>query len=438
MHAHASHPSIPTEPIDQRDNISHLPRGTNTTPTMLAHSLLITLATILAVGSPASAATFDVKGRCPDKCVNNTEKLFRACAPLFSHGCEFSECQNRVYACRVMPKGPPFYELGEKVTISGAKIGEDVKLPLSLTSARPRVDIYFVLDATFTNKLLVKDAKTSYALFMQRVSAFGLDAAFGVGIFRDESELKNGFKNLQTISTDANMTAAALNQVEGMGGLDYFESNLVALYKTTVNGSVGWRPGARRIVVMAAAFVGHEPTCSKGLPRLTRGFVADALVNASVTPVFYSAPGDVMDAATVPYGCADAETVGKGQTSYIAKKAGGVFLKGASRKLDVDAVYSAVEGLLMNVSADESDCTGIAKVRFNTSFDKPFMNGDGVRIDVKLLPQLCQPVGNASAVVMAKCSVKFAFNGDGERKSKLSLDFDDIQGCDNSTDPKRT
>lgn len=333
------------------------------------------------------------------------------------------------------PDGPPYYKLGEIVTISNHPIRKNLNFPISLIDATPKVDVYFVLDATFTNRFIVKDARTAFATLMDQLSTIVADVTFGLAIFRDESELWNGFENVASLSKKPGKVRAALNKVEPKGGLDYFESNLAALYQAATNRSVGWRKSARKVIVMAAAFVGHEPTCTGALPRLTRKVVAETLADAAIMPVFYSAPGDAMDAATVPYGCDGAETAGPGQTSYIAEETGGVLIPGMSRNVDVPKIFNAVKASLLTLSVDAGACKRFANVTFNQSLDKPLAYADTVELKVSLLPQVCATKPNSAKPVNAECNLRFLFNKDNSSANVFSLKFQNVTGCP-LNDPK--
>lgn len=377
----------------------------------------------------AQATIIDVKGRCPDKCNPNTVLLFEKCAPLLADGCTFGVCAENVFACRMSPEGPPFYKLGEKVTITDHPIRKPLKFPVSLLKAAPKIDVYFALDATFTNRFIVKDAQDSYGLLIEKLNNLGIDASFGLGIFRDESELSDGFKNLQSITKNGDKVVTALKTVEGMGGLDYFESNLVALYKVATDKNIGWRKSSRKYVIMAAAFVGHEPTCTGNLRQLTRQVVAETLKDKSVVPVFYSAPGKVMDAATVPYGCEGNETAGSGQSSFIAKETNGTFIAGMARSLEIDKLYNAIAGSLFSLSVDASACERFANIKYNITMDKPVTYGDGIEVGLNLQTKLCERKNNSTKPLSLKCMVQFLFNGEKTPSNSLTLDFKNLTKC---------
>lgn len=391
--------------------------------------LLAAIVTTFSIPHVASSTTIDVKGRCPDKCNPNTLSLFKSCAPLVDDGCEFGVCKNHVFACRMSPNGPPFYKLGEKVTITDHPIRKPLNFSISLLQAAPTIDVYFLLDATFTNRFIVRDAQNSYGLLIERLNSLGIDASYGLGIFRDESELSDGFKNLQSITKKGDKVIAALQTVEGMGGLDYFESNLVALYKVAIGKGIGWRKNSRKYVIMAAAFVGHEPTCTGSLPQLNRQVVANRLKSKSIIPVFYSAPGRVMDAATVPYGCQGNETAGSGQSSFITKQTNGTFIAGMARTLKIDELYNAVTDSLFSLSVDASTCERFANVKYNTTLGMPMTHGEGIEVELNLLTKLCQGKGNSTKPISPTCTVQFLFNGQKNPSNSLTLNFKNLTMC---------
>lgn len=329
--------------------------------------------------------------------------------------------------------GPEFFELGETVTFTFFDADETLTLPVSLARARPAVDVYAVLDATFTNRALVRAVRTALPDLFAAVDAVSAHAAFGAAIFRDESELWNGFANLQSLTAEKRAVHEALENTTGAGGLDYFESNLVALYLAATNTSVGWRRNARKVIVMAASFVGHEPTCTGRLPKLNRSVVAHTLVEERIVPVFYSRPGDGLDAATVPYGCSGSSTAGVGQGSHIARVAGGAIVEGDAKVFDTNLVLDAIKARLLRVNIDTSDCDAIFDIKTNASDHAVVPLGGGLQLKLKMTRKLCKE--SSDGIKRGKC--KIGIDIDGMRTESLTVIVDRYQKCptNNTYDP---
>lgn len=322
--------------------------------------------------------------------------------------------------------------MGETITFKNFMYNSTLTVPLSLDSLKPSIDLYFLIDATFTNRALLREAQDSIPVLMQSVAALRADPAFGAGIFRDESELWDGFQNIATLTDRQSDVVAAVADAKGTGGLDYFESNLAALYQAARNDSVGWRRSARKFVIMAAAFVGHEPTCTGDLPRLDRAVVVDALVKDGIAPILYSAPDDVMDAATVPYGCKNANAAGKGQGSYVSEKASGAFIKGKAKELVVDDVLASVKELFYKVRVDLKDCEKDLNIRSDVPDSGIIPYGKNIELSFELSDSMCRK--STSGIVKGKCTVEFEI--DGVRKQQVTIIVDQYEGCPDTYSPE--
>lgn len=390
------------------------------------------IALLFAVLGLTTAKLVDIDGRCPSECTDDIIGLFEECAPLVKKGCTFSRCDETTYSCSYNRNGPDYYELGETASFSQFDFNETVTVPISLMSIKPNVDLYLLMDATFTNRVLLRDSQESFPKFMDAFSTLSVDAAFGAGIFRDESELWNGFANVQSITVKTGLVESAFKETVGEGGLDYFESNLVALYQAATNSSVEWRKYSRKFVILAAAFVGHEPTCTGDLPKLDREIVAKTLRKEGVVPILYSAPDNVMDAATVPYGCTGTETAGAGQGSYVAKNGGGDFIKGKAKSLDTMELMSSIQSLFYSVNVNTKDCNDILNIETNlTSNILPY--GSGIELSFNLKEKLCRQSG--SGPKKGKCKIEIDI--EGLKTQEFNIVVDRYLNCptNNTYDP---
>lgn len=394
--------------------------------------LFITLFFVLL--SSTSGKLVDIEGRCPAECTDDIIALFEKCAPLVKKGCTFSRCGEANYSCTYNQSGPEYYELGETASFSQFDFNETLTVPISLASIKPNVDIYFLVDATFTNRILLRESQTSFPELMDSFSKLSVDAAFGAGIFRDESELWNGFENVQGITDKKREVESAFKETTGEGGLDYFESNLVALYQAATNNSVEWRRNSRKFVILAAAFVGHEPTCTGDLPKLDRQIVTETLRKAGIIPILYSAPDNVMDAATVPYGCIGSETVDAGQGSYVAKNGGGDFIKGKAKSLDTMEIMKSIQSLFYNVNVNTKDCNDIISIETNLTSNNVLPYGSGIELSFNMKEKLCRQ--SSSGPKKGTCKIEIDI--EGLKSQEFNIVIDQYFNCptNNTFDPE--
>lgn len=171
-------------------------------------------------------------------------------------------------------------------------------------------DVMFVFDTTGSMGGALTDAKEEIQDAMTKIAATLPDVEFGLAEMRDYSAVNfNGFPQTYTttlegsaeafdidsgnqpwalkapITADQAAIVTALSPLTASGGGDSPESYGRALYETDVNPSVGWRLGARGVIVLVADDVPHDGD-------LNDGIASDLFANPSP---FYTSPDPGVD-----------------------------------------------------------------------------------------------------------------------------------------------
>gem|GEM_PF-2306067 len=142
-----------------------------------------------------------------------------------------------------------------------------------------RVDVLFEFDLTASMGEELSTMQTESQNIMNSLRAQVPDSAFGVASFMDYpgsfsfedysdtygSSDDYPWKLDRRITTDTDAVRYAINGLELGNGQDYPESYSRALYETYADPSVGWRSGAKKIVIMFGDDIPHDPAYSTGI-----------------------------------------------------------------------------------------------------------------------------------------------------------------------------
>ena len=367
-------------------------------------------------------------GKCPEVCEPFSVISAHKCSSLLQFGCIPRPCPNKpglsscslersfVASNRICP--------GDKIVFDGIDINSNFIIDyfLDLNASPLATDFYLLSDATGSMGGAIANVRTQ---FQKLINFLGKDTnvGFGVGIYRDETELSNGFSNLQRISENKKLSHNAVSTIRAAGGLDRPEANLVALYKVAKDSSIGWRKNSRKVLVYFGDQPGHEPTCTSGLPRITRKEVIDALKAKGIVVVAVSVGHDNLNGATKPFGCGG-PGAGAGQASAIATGTNGVFGSKIKDSELVDNIIKLTENLPRKYEVDDSDCADKITSTFNPSLPlelKP-PAATTVKHTMKLLDRICETAG--------KFTCQFKFKESGADIPSSTLKFVNIKGCE--------
>lgn len=158
-----------------------------------------------------------------------------------------------------------------------------VGLMPSMASAAPaHTDVMFVFDTTGSMSAALGEATEEIEEAMTRIRGELPDAQFGLAEMRDYTEVVNpgffeydneevgsGFRPwtlLSPIGAADGTIKAQLSTLRAEGGGDGPEAYGRALYETDRNPAVGWRSGARGVIVLVADNVPHDNELNEGIP----------------------------------------------------------------------------------------------------------------------------------------------------------------------------
>lgn len=131
-----------------------------------------------------------------------------------------------------------------------------------------KVDVLFDFDLTGSMGGELSTMKTESQNIMNSLRGLVPDSAFGVASFMDYLDTYGGelddypWKLDKGITTDTNAVGDMINSLKLGHGGDYPEAYSRALYETYADPSVGWRTGAKKMVIMFGDDIPHDPDYS--------------------------------------------------------------------------------------------------------------------------------------------------------------------------------
>lgn len=141
---------------------------------------------------------------------------------------------------------------------------------------------------------------------LSALTGLGLDLMFGVGNYKDFPPASPSpfTHQLNPTNVAANITAA-IGTWSAIAGGDIPEGQFLALDQLAQppGGSIGWRAGAKRIIVWYGDAPGHDPICAaiSGLgSAITEASVKAKLVAEQITVLAISTATPGLDADPVP------------------------------------------------------------------------------------------------------------------------------------------
>lgn len=141
------------------------------------------------------------------------------------------------------------------------------------TAAAEKTDILLLVDTTGSMGTALQPAVEDVQEITERVRGELGDVSFGVAQVRDypiedffAEPTDRPYQVVQPITGDSKAVANALDSLVATGGGDGPEAYGRALRDADVGGGLGWRGGARRLVVMVADDVPHDDDLNWGIP----------------------------------------------------------------------------------------------------------------------------------------------------------------------------
>jgi len=129
-------------------------------------------------------------------------------------------------------------------------------------------DVVFVFDTSGSMGSAIDEAKEEIQEVMSRLQGSISSVEFGVAEAKDTGEEEFGsyaWKLDQPVTSNTAAVSEAIAPLSAFGGDDAPEAYGRALYETDTNPSVGWRSGARHLIVLIADQVPHMPDVNEGI-----------------------------------------------------------------------------------------------------------------------------------------------------------------------------
>jgi hypothetical protein len=233
-----------------------------------------------------------------------------------------------------------------------------VRVPKS--GAAPRADVYFLADTTGSMGSILAAVQSGAGSILAALAGLGVDFHFGVGNYKDFPRDPYAFQHQQSLTNLAGAVTAAINGWSASGGGDIPEGQFFALHKLAEppGGAIGWRAGAKRIVVWFGDAPGHDPICAaiSGEPAsITEASATARLTVEAITVLAISvlAPGLDADptAGATDYGAQCGPPGGSaGQATRIANATSGQFVSGIDAGNIVNTIISLVTSAVSDIN----------------------------------------------------------------------------------------
>jgi hypothetical protein len=164
----------------------------------------------------------------------------------------------------------------------GAAIAVSLSAASRADAAPAHTDVMFVFDTTGSMSGALEESGKEIQAAMTQIGASLPDTQFGMATMADYSTVNyNGLPEefeysvgstdqpwtlIAPISPNQSAVVENLQKLEADGGGDSPESYGRALFETDTNPAVGWRPGARGVIVLVADDVPHDNELNEGIP----------------------------------------------------------------------------------------------------------------------------------------------------------------------------
>jgi hypothetical protein len=118
-----------------------------------------------------------------------------------------------------------------------------------------RIDILLLFDITQSMRAVIDEVRTNAGAIMRDIRAGNPNSAFGVASFADYQE-RMPWRLDRDITEDLDSVSIAIARLRLYDGKDFPEAYSRALHEARF---VGWRPGARRFVILFGDAPAHDP-----------------------------------------------------------------------------------------------------------------------------------------------------------------------------------
>src|SRR5215467_686045 len=171
---------------------------------------------------------------------------------------------------------------------------ETVTVFVPKSGVPPKADVYLLADTTGSMTPIISAVQAGIDTVVTDPAFAGFDVAWGVGNYKDfpiPLSSPYAFQHQLAPTTNTAAVTTAVNTWSASFGLDIPEGQLFALQQIATDPAIGWRPGAKRILVWFGDAPGHDPVCaaiSGAGADVTEATATAALVAAQITVVAIS------------------------------------------------------------------------------------------------------------------------------------------------------
>lgn len=380
-----------------------------------------------------------VYGPCENECVEfnplTFSSQFTKCAAQQSRGCVLDTCagpdEPKAFSCQLnktLIEEATLICPGDSIVFDSIDVNKfgTITYNVDLDAPPVQTDLYLVADSTGSMGSAIdtakKQAKDIVGIFGPRE-----DVAFGVGEYKDESELTKGFRNIQPVTENDADVEKAINKWSASGGGDTDEANLVALHQIATQDSIKWRQGARRFVVLFGDNPGHEPTCALSSP-IDRYSVVAELNKKGITVVMVDFSSlDSRRPYSFPLSGCDGKTrSSSGQASYITEATGGAVVSDSDQKKLVELIERALRSVLRKYDVIEKECAPFLNAKHTP--DLPLELAPTENTVVKNSISLKKESICGTADLGFECDYIYTESG-AFIKGGVGLEFVNVRGC---------
>ncbi len=243
----------------------------------------------------------------------------------------------------------------------GETLDETITVTIPKNAGTPKADVYFLADTTGSMHGVLAAVQAGANNILTALNGLGFDLMFGVGNYKDfPPAAPSPFSHqLNPTNIAANITAA-IGTWSASGGGDTPEGQFLALDRLALppGGSIGWRAGAKRIIVWFGDAPGHDPICtaiSGAGSAVTEASVTARLVTEQIVVLAISTATPGLDADPMPIstsytGACGAPGGAAGQGTRLAAATGGAFVTGINPSNIVNTIINLVTAAVSSIN----------------------------------------------------------------------------------------
>jgi von Willebrand factor type A domain-containing protein len=158
-------------------------------------------------------------------------------------------------------------KLGATIAMTLALVGGTaLTLPSADAAASQAVDVLFVFDTTGSMGAALAEAKAQVTDAIASVREKYPDSDFGLATVGDYDPGDTPWALKQPLTSDSSKVQTALDPLAADGGGDSPEAYGRALFEAATNTGIGWRAGAKQILILVNDDVPHDNDLNEGVP----------------------------------------------------------------------------------------------------------------------------------------------------------------------------